>query len=249
MLMAGCGNSRLSEDMFEDGFANISNVDISRVVIDQMGDKYKDKPALTFQQMNVCSLEFPDESFDAVIVKGTMDAILCGEGSTANVAKMCMEVSRVLKPSGILFVVSYGVPDNRMQYLENEDYSWTVTTHTVPKPTVSATAVPDTKDANSVHYIYVCAKGGNAEEGVLRFPFFREGTYAPRVDATPLRRRDAADRAGRGAVGDAGLAQRQVVAGARHERLRPVEADDAELAVPLGVEPALLLAGQDGLRT
>merc|ERR1719174_1509060 len=129
--MAGCGNSRLSEDMFEDGFANISNVDISRVVID----------------------------------KSTMDAILCGEGSTANVAKMCMEVSRVLKPSGILFVVSYGVPDNRMQYLENEDYSWTVTTHTVPKPTVSATAVPDTKDANSVHYIYVCAKGGNAEEG------------------------------------------------------------------------------------
>ena len=131
VLMAGCGNSRLSEDMFEDGFANISNVDISRVVIDQMGDKYKDKPALTFQQMNVCSLEFPDESFDAVIVKGTMDAILCGEGSTANVAKMCMEVSRVLKQSGILFVVSYGVPDNRMQYLENEDYSWTVTTHTV----------------------------------------------------------------------------------------------------------------------
>ena len=165
VMMAGCGNSRLSEDMFEDGFANISNVDISRVVIDQMGDKYKDKPALTFQQMNVCSLEFPDESFDAVIVKGTMDAILCGEGSTANVAKMCMEVSRVLKPSGVLFVVSYGVPDNRMQYLENEDYSWTVTTHTVPKPTVSATAVPDTKDANSVHYIYVCAKGGNAEEG------------------------------------------------------------------------------------
>lgn len=165
VMMAGCGNSRLSEDMFEDGFANISNVDISRVVIDQMGDKYKDKPALTFQQMNVCSLEFPDESFDAVIVKGTMDAILCGEGSTANVAKMCMEVSRILKPSGVLFVVSYGVPDNRMQYLENEDYSWTVTTHTVPKPTVSATAVPDTKDANSVHYIYVCAKGGNAEEG------------------------------------------------------------------------------------
>ena len=37
--------------------------------------------------------------------------------------------------------------------------------HTVPKPTVSATAVPDTKDANSVHYIYVCQKGGTADEG------------------------------------------------------------------------------------
>lgn len=32
ILMAGCGNSRLSEDMFEDGYANLSNIDISRVV-------------------------------------------------------------------------------------------------------------------------------------------------------------------------------------------------------------------------
>lgn len=31
------------------------------------------------------------------------------------------------------------------------------------KPTVSATAVPDTKDANSVHYIYVCQKGGGGD--------------------------------------------------------------------------------------
>ena len=30
---------------------------------------------------------------------------------------------------------------------------------------VSATAVPDTKDANSVHYIYVCQKGGTGDEG------------------------------------------------------------------------------------
>jgi len=66
---------------------------------------------------------------------------------------------------GVFFIVSYGVPDNRLQYLENEDYSWNVTVHTVPKPTVSATAVPDTKDANSVHYIYVCQKGGSSDEG------------------------------------------------------------------------------------
>lgn len=165
ILMAGAGNSRLSEDMYEDGFNTITNIDISRVVVDQMVDKYRDKTPLPYQQMNVCSLEFADESFDAVIAKGTMDAILCGEGSTANVAKMCQEVSRVLKVHGVFMIVSYGVPDNRLQYLDNEDYSWMVNTHTVPKPTVSATAVPDTKDANSVHYIYVCQKGGTADEG------------------------------------------------------------------------------------
>jgi hypothetical protein len=46
--------------------------------------------------------------------------VLCGEGSTANVAKFCSEVSRVLKPTGVFFIVSYGVPDNRLNYLEKE---------------------------------------------------------------------------------------------------------------------------------
>lgn len=87
-------------------------------------------------------------------------------GSTANIAKFCSEVSRVLKPTGLFFIVSYGVPDNRLNYLEKEDiYSWTVTVHTVPKPTVSAAAVPSAEDANGVHYIYICSKGGTAEEG------------------------------------------------------------------------------------
>ena len=161
ILMSGAGNSRLSEDMYDDGYTTIANIDISRVCIDQMIEKYRDKPTLTWQQMNVCALEFPDEAFDVVLDKGTADSILCGEGSTANAAKMCQEVSRVLKPNGTFMIISYGVPDNRLSYLENEDYGWTVTVHTVAKPTVSATAVPDTKDANSVHYIYVCVKGGS----------------------------------------------------------------------------------------
>jgi EEF1A lysine methyltransferase 4 len=44
--------------------------------------------------MNACALEFGDASFDAVLDKGTMDSILCGEGSINNVANLCMEVSR-----------------------------------------------------------------------------------------------------------------------------------------------------------
>jgi len=45
-----------------------------------MIDRYKDKPTLQWQQMNVTSLEFPDETFDVVIAKATLDAVLCGEG-------------------------------------------------------------------------------------------------------------------------------------------------------------------------
>ena len=69
ILMAGCGVSRLSEEMWKDGYQSIVNIDISRVAIDHMESKYKENKALTFQQMNVCSLEFPNETFEAVIAK------------------------------------------------------------------------------------------------------------------------------------------------------------------------------------
>jgi len=44
VLNVGAGNSRLSEEMFEEGYANITNIDISNICIKAMKDKYKDKP-------------------------------------------------------------------------------------------------------------------------------------------------------------------------------------------------------------
>lgn len=41
ILMVGCGNSRLSEDMFDDGFTTLTNIDVSRVVVDQMAARYR----------------------------------------------------------------------------------------------------------------------------------------------------------------------------------------------------------------
>ena len=46
----------------------------------------------------------------------------------------------------------------RLSYLENDEYDWKVTVHTLPKPSVSATGVPDGTDPSQVHYIYVCQK-------------------------------------------------------------------------------------------
>mmetsp|Transcript_46548 Transcript_46548/g.68795 ORF Transcript_46548/g.68795 Transcript_46548/m.68795 type:complete len:209 (+) Transcript_46548:94-720(+) len=162
ILMSGAGNSRLSEDMAEDGYKSLYNIDISQVVVQQMVAKMGDRMGFEWKQMDATSLDFSDESFDAVVDKALMDSLLCGEGSTANVNKMCAEVSRVLKPKGVYIVISYGIPDNRLSYLERKDYNWSVTVKTVPKPTVSATAVPDTKDASSVHYIYIMQKGAAA---------------------------------------------------------------------------------------
>ena len=62
-------------------------------------------------------MDFPEASFDAVVDKATLDSVLCGENSTANVNKMISEVHRVLGKNGVYLVVSYGQPEFRLTYL------------------------------------------------------------------------------------------------------------------------------------
>ena len=156
------GAAGVSEEMYEDGYTTIDNIDISDVVIQAMQAKHSDKTGLTWEVMDCTALNHPDGIYDVVFDKGTVDSLLCGEGSTAKVATVCAEVSRVLKDDGTFFMVSYGIPDNRLSYLENADYNWTVKVHAIPKPTVTATAMMESKDATSVHYIYVCSKGDDS---------------------------------------------------------------------------------------
>lgn len=63
-------------------------------------------------------MTFKSEEFDCVIDKSTIDAILCGELSFYNTAKMLNEVQRVLKTEGIYFVISYGKPNTRLLHFK-----------------------------------------------------------------------------------------------------------------------------------
>ena len=117
--------------------------------------------------IQVTALDFPDETYNAVFCKATIDAILCGENSTANVSKALSEISRVLKPNGVFVCVSYGTTDTRMPHFDKEDkYGWKVKVLTIPKPTITATSVPAVDDASGVHYIYICQKSGFGSTGL-----------------------------------------------------------------------------------
>merc|ERR1712028_113470 len=126
VLMVGCGNSRLSEEMYEDNIKDITNIDISDTCIVDMKKRCVAMEDMRWHTMDVLKLPFNEGAFEAVIDKGTMDSILCGEGSTKNVAVMCKHISRVLKPGGAYIVVLYGQPDYRMNYFAKPEYNWTV---------------------------------------------------------------------------------------------------------------------------
>lgn len=110
VLVVGCGNSPMSVDMYRDGFTQIISTDYSEPVIKFMRDKH---PDLQWEVMDCMHLEYPNETFDMVIDKGTMDALLCGNNAFSNVKKMLDEMYRVLKPGGIGIVISYGEPKDR----------------------------------------------------------------------------------------------------------------------------------------
>ncbi|KAG1442304.1 hypothetical protein G6F56_011119 [Rhizopus delemar] len=69
ILMLGCGNSTLGEDMYLDGYKNITNIDYSKTVIENMKLRCSDKVEMTWLEMDIRDLKFDNESFDAIIDK------------------------------------------------------------------------------------------------------------------------------------------------------------------------------------
>ncbi|XP_039020676.1 EEF1A lysine methyltransferase 4-like [Hibiscus syriacus] len=178
VLVVGCGNSVFSEEMVNDGYEDVVNVDISSVVIDAMQAKYSNRQQLKYIKLDVRDMSpFQSGSFDAVIDKGTLDSIMCGSNSRQNAAQMLDEVWRVLKDKGVYILITYGAPVYRLGLLR-ESGGWSIKLHVIAKLAQEGTSdqqareltnpVPLDESGSSVedvlgknpdvHYIYVCTK-------------------------------------------------------------------------------------------
>ncbi|KYQ89160.1 hypothetical protein DLAC_10405 [Tieghemostelium lacteum] len=146
ILMVGCGNSLLSEDMANDGYKTILNCDISSVVIEQCKERFSSNKALTYEVQNILQTDYKDSQFDAVIDKGTFDTIMCGDNSQMNAIKMCREIYRILKPGGVYIMISYGRPKDRTYYIEFCNWEIILEPGEIPK-------------SSNTHYIYICRLG------------------------------------------------------------------------------------------
>jgi len=151
ILMLGCGNALLSEDMYKDGYHYIYNIDISTSVIEQMRVRNKDLTEMKYEVMDCTELKYASSFFDVIIDKSTIDALLCGSDPDFSVAKMTKEVQRVLKTAGVYCVISYGNPENRLSYLNMPHLAFEIEQSELTKPESNS-------KNTSIHYVYNCRK-------------------------------------------------------------------------------------------
>lgn len=127
VLIFGCGNSTFGADMLRDGWTGgIVNVDFSPAVVAQMQHAHAEMAGrLDYVCADLTQLPldiFPAAaSFDLIVCKGTLDALLCSAGGRGHALAAVREAHRLLAATGhgVFFVVTAGNPDSRLEYFEH----------------------------------------------------------------------------------------------------------------------------------
>lgn len=130
ILVIGCGNSSFSQELYDAGFENVTNIDFSDVVIDKMRAMHQEiRPKMQWICADMCNLvdtHFSPNSFDVIIDKATIDAIMVDEGDVWDpdlaVIEKCDQMlqgfSILLDSSkGKLISLSFAQPHFRTKYL------------------------------------------------------------------------------------------------------------------------------------
>ena len=161
ILKLGCSNNEFSEKMFDEVYTHNYNIDICQNVIEFMKTRNKDRKGLHFDVMDASDMAYKDETFDLVIDKSTIDAILCGDHCFMLVAKMLKEISRVLKTGGYYIIISYGNPETRMVHLERDHLAFEIQIYTIKRQ--------DDDEQEKTHYVYICKKLPEAIDNLNNF--------------------------------------------------------------------------------
>ena len=161
VLVPGCGSSTLSADLYDDGYRNVTSVDISYVVVEQLAARYggTGRDELEFSVADATDMRtLPDACFDLVVDKGLGDALMCSaRDSFGCLHRMLGEMHRVLKPGGTYACVSHAQPAQRMRLLRA--FGWSVDYRRVAKPPTEGGFEDVGPHAGGpCHYVYVCSR-------------------------------------------------------------------------------------------
>lgn len=113
ILDYGCGYGRLSSELVDAGFTDVTGVDISNEMI-----KYGliQNPSLNLKQIDGGRLPFPDNAFSACVLFAVLTCMPTNTGQT----NLISEIRRVLKTNGILYLSDYPLQQDKRN---NERYN------------------------------------------------------------------------------------------------------------------------------
>lgn len=126
ILNVGCGNSLITESMYDDGYHNIVNIDVSSVVIEQMQERNAHRQHMCWLHMDATCTSFIDDGFDVILDKGTLDAIAINnfdkfassKEAQPMVAQYLKEMKRLLRTGGTYVCFSLEEPRDRFTFFE-----------------------------------------------------------------------------------------------------------------------------------
>ena len=127
LLELGCGTSELAVKLYDNGWTNVTAVDVSSHAVAQAQRAWCGpgiRPGLRFEKANAKALSFSDGSVAAVLDKGTLDAMCCGDGFDYEAQCVSSEVTRVLSPGGRWICVSLMAPEVLLPIWQRNRPEW-----------------------------------------------------------------------------------------------------------------------------
>eukprot|EP00903_Cladosiphon_okamuranus_P013567 g12638.t1 len=117
LLHVGCGTSDLGPKLAQEPslLVDVMDADNSPSAIRIMEQRHANLENYGACEADVLNLDFPDGTFDAIVDKGTLDALLCSSVEAAR--EMVTEMHRVLRKGGAYVQVSAEDPEARLELL------------------------------------------------------------------------------------------------------------------------------------
>ncbi|WCJ33167.1 eEF1A lysine and N-terminal methyltransferase [Euphorbia peplus] len=134
ILVPGCGNSRLSEHLYDSGFKDITNIDFSKVVIsDMLTRNVRERPGMRWRVMDMTAMQYADETFNLVVDKGGLDALMEPELGSNLGTQYLSEVQRVLVLGGKFICLTLAESHVTGLLFSKFRFGWKMSVHAIPQ--------------------------------------------------------------------------------------------------------------------
>lgn len=122
--ISSVGKSNIIECLYKKGFRDITAIDISKVVIQEMQREYASYTGVEFYVMDVRELiKFPEGMFSLVFDKACIDTLFCGTDFSNSVRKAFSEIYRVMRKESTFVVISHGSPSTRVPFFRSVNWA------------------------------------------------------------------------------------------------------------------------------